>query len=98
MVRCVTELTWDPPSGLGFFQNRGYLARTDEPFDRRFKQPGRFCKPEKVAFVDQEIEFRETVSAIILVVEVNPKPHAPSSVVHVDGSAIERVVMDQKDH
>jgi hypothetical protein len=48
--------------------------------------------------VDQDIEFRLAVPGVILVVEVNPKPHATLPVVHVDGPAMERVIMGEKDY
>jgi hypothetical protein len=65
---------------------------------RRVKQPWRLDQPEKVALIDQDVEFRRAIPAVIPVVEINPKPDAPLAVVHVNGSAIERVRMGQKNY
>jgi len=74
------------------------LARSDKPSVGWVKESWRLDQPEKVALVDQDIEFRGAVPSIIPVVEINPKPNAPFAVVHVNGSAIERVRMGKKDH
>ena len=58
----------------------------------------RLDQPEKVALVDQDIELGRAVPAVIPIVKVNPKPDAPLAVENVDGTAIERVGMGQKDH
>lgn len=51
-----------------------------------------------MAPVDQNIEFRRAVAAVIPVVEINPKPNAPFAVIHVNRSAIECVRMGQKNY
>jgi hypothetical protein len=79
-------------------QHGGPLPGRDQPLDRRFKQPRGFDEPEKVALADQNIELRWAIATVIPIFEIHPKPGTPLPVVDVDGTAIWRVLMGQKDH
>jgi hypothetical protein len=51
-----------------------------------------------VALVNQDIELRWAVTSVVLIIEIHPKPRTPLAVEDVNGSAVWRVIMDQKDH
>ena len=84
--------SWESP------QHGGPLAGCNEPLDGRFKQRRGFHEPEKVALVDQNIELRRAIPTVVPIIEIHPKPDTPLPVVDVDGPAIGRVIMGQKDH
>jgi hypothetical protein len=74
------------------------LAGCNEPPVGRGKQHWGLDQLEKVALIDQDVEFLGTVAAVIPVIEIDPKPDAPLAVVNVNCPAIERVGMGQKNH
>src|SRR5438094_6031951 len=76
----------------------GPLAGSYQPLNRRGELAGRCDQPQKVALVNQDIEFRRAVPPVVLVVKIHPKPDTSLPVIHVDGSGIGGVAVGKKDN
>ena len=66
--------------------------------DRRFKQSRGFHESEEMTLVDQNIELRWAIPAVIPIFEIHPKPDTPLPVVNIDSPAIGRVIIREEDH
>ena len=94
----MTGPRWEGFSSRKLFHDFWPLTKCNQPLYTGLEHAGRRREPEKMALVNQKIEFRQAVPTPVLVFEIHPKPDATFPVIEIDRAGIGGVRMGDKDY